>query len=519
MKKSIWFLTITCLTLVSSLSVVFNYTIQFVIEGVKNGNPNQFQLASFSLVLTITLLLLFEYGRQVLNAKYLNQVGAAIHQTSLLRYFSDHHHRDKSNPADKVSALNNDINMVKELHYDTQISLIQGVVSFVFSFSALLSLNALTAIGILSTLIVPIIIPMLFKKVLVANQEKVSQTKARYNQKATDYLSNLTVIRNHSGHQAITADTLATYSDMNQAVFNREKTTALINVLTGLSFYSTVILILVLGGWQVFEGHLSLGGLVAIYSISQELTLPTSLIADALADMTSVQTIREELLQEPYSDTGAELTALPSLTLKDVSYQIDDQTVLLPLTYHFQHGQNYLITGPSGSGKSTLLNILAGAITNYSGQVLANGQDTRQITHQSLQNHLAYLPQQGQLFHDSIWNNLTGFSGDNSRAEELMALIQTFHLSDRFPTLDSLQEVYHEDNQLSGGQIQRLLLIRALFERKPWLLIDEGLSGLDQDTYDQLETYLLSQNHLSLIHVSHRPNPETSNYQVLKLGS
>lgn len=515
MKKITWFFTICCLTAVAGLSVWFNYQIQFVIEAVRQGDQTGFYRASSWIVATIALLLAFEYGRQVLNASYLNQIGAQIHQTSLLRYFSTHDTRTSQSPSEQVSALNNDIEMVKNLHYDTVISLIQGVVSFLFAFTALLSLNLLTALGILLTLLVPIVLPLLFQTVLIANQEGVATSKARYNLKATDYLENLRAIQNHSAHAEVTADTLTSYQEMNTAVYRRERTSALINVLTGLAFYSTMLVILLLGGWQVFQGRLSIGGLVTLLSIAQELTLPTSLISDALTDIQSVKTIRAQLLQPAQPDTGDQLTKLDTISIKQLACQRNEQELLKPLSYHFQQGSHYLITGPSGSGKSTLLNILTGNIQDYSGQVLLEGKDARQVSYQSLQNQMAYLSQNSRLFHDSIWNNLTGFSQNNGRAEDIISLLEIFQLTERFPDLASLQEIYHDDTKLSGGQVQRLLLIRALLENKPWLILDEALSALDEDLYDTIEHYLLQRQDLSLIHISHRPSKYFTSYNQL----
>ena len=70
------------------------------------------------------------------------------------------------------------------------------------------------------------------------------------------------------------------------------------NVLVGFGFYSTMIVILLLGGYQVLIGQLQVGALVAVFSISQELTLPANLIADSISNLQSVKGIHDELMHQ-----------------------------------------------------------------------------------------------------------------------------------------------------------------------------------------------------------------------------
>lgn len=83
-------------------------------------------------------------------------------------------------------------------------------------------------------------------------------------------------------------------------------------------------------------------------------------------------------------------------------------------------------------------------------------------------------------------------------------MIYRFQLQDRFPTIESLEQVYTEDSSFSGGQIQRIILIKVLLENKKWIILDEAISALDRDLYRKIEHELLQLEDRTVIHISHR---------------
>lgn len=508
MKKKGLFLTVLFVMIVSGLSVLLNYQIQFVINAISAQDRVAF-FGQIEVLIGITLLLLgFEYGRQVWNVKYLNYVGSYFHGKSLsaalasvVQLRSD----EQLVPGEKVSEINNDIEMIKDLHYDTQISMVQGIVSFVFSTVALYLINAWVATAVIVTMFIPIGLPLLFNQSLKQKQERISQSKKQYVTFLTDLLERKLAVKNSHHYPLIMNEAIQKYDTMNEATLSKQKQIALVNVLVGLGFYSTMIVILLLGGYQVLTGQLQIGALVAVFSLSQELTLPANLIADSISNLQSVSGIHHRLQQQPTTiETAASNTeSLASLQLTDVSVQFHHQTFQQTTPLQFERGKKYLITGPSGRGKSLLMLIATGNFSDYTGTVRFNHQPIDAIPYRIIQQHIAYLPQQDGLFHDTIWNNLTYYSDDADEGE-LMTWLHRFQLDQRFPTRASLDEIYSEQSSLSGGQIQRLVLIRTLLEHKEWLILDESLSALDEQLYKQIEDQLLTDPTLTLIHVSHR---------------
>ena len=514
MKKSLLFTTVLFVMIVSGLSVGLNYQIQFVVDAISNHDTTSF-FKQISYLIGITLLLLvFEYARQVLNVKYLNQVGSFFHKKSLYSAIASAVQVQSEKqlvPGEKVSEINNDIEMIKDLHYDTQISMIQGIVSFLFSTIALYMIHAGVATAVIVTMFLPIGLPLLFNKSLQQKQEKISRSKKQYVTFLTDLLESKLAVKNSRHYPLVMKKAVEKYETMNEATLSKKKQIALVNILVGFGFYATMIVILLLGGYQVLIGQLQIGALVAVFSISQELTLPANLIADSISNLQSVKGIHDELMHQESAleERANQVETLKTLQLKDVKIHFQHQTFTQNVPLNFEKGKKYLITGQSGKGKSLLMLVATGNFRDYKGTVLFNQRPIENVPYSTIQQQIAYIPQQEGLFHDTIRNNLTYYSGEVD-THTLMEWIHRFRLEDRFPTLESLEELYSEQSSLSGGQIQRLMLIRALLERKDWLILDESLSALDRELYELIENQLLNDSALTLIHISHRSESENS---------
>lgn len=154
-----------------------------------------------------------------------------------------------------------------------------------------------------------------------------------------------------------------------------------------------------------------------------------------------------------------------------------DQKVLKGVSLDISSGQSVSLIGPSGCGKSTLLRIIMGLIDADSGRVLINGQQLTQQNMLDLRRQMGYVIQSGGLFpHLTARENLTlvtGFLGwekkrENHRIDELCEL-----------TNISPSDLDRPPDGLSGGQAQRISLMRALMLDPDIILLDEPLGSID----------------------------------------
>lgn len=103
--------------------------------------------------------------------------------------------------------------------------------------------------------------------------------------------------------------------------------------------------------------------------------------------------------------------------------------------------------------------------------------------------------------------------------KKVFELLHQFGLAERFPSKESmLDEIFDEETSLSGGQQQRLVIIRVLLLEKPIVILDETLSGLDEETFKTVEQVLLAVKEQTLLHISHRSMYKENYDQVVTLS-
>jgi ATP-binding cassette subfamily B protein len=161
------------------------------------------------------------------------------------------------------------------------------------------------------------------------------------------------------------------------------------------------------------------------------------------------------------------------------------------LTLRVKPGEHVALVGPSGSGKSTLSKLLLRFMDVEGGRILVDEQDIRDVTMASLRSCISYVPQDPQLLHRTIAENICyGLGGDGADAPEALdydlvhavgkaAHVEEFvyGLPDRYDTV-----VGERGLKLSGGQRQRVAIAQAMAKHAPILVLDEATSALDSES-------------------------------------
>lgn len=170
-----------------------------------------------------------------------------------------------------------------------------------------------------------------------------------------------------------------------------------------------------------------------------------------------------------------------------------------------KRGDIIAISGPSGVGKSTLLKSVIGQSTRPS-QVKNNGDVVSVLSRLWLDN-FAYVPQESRFFAGSIRENiLMGRDNDEQLISEVTRSAMLFDVGDVSRELNLETLLGADGSVLSGGQLQRLSLARALYGRPSILLLDEFTSGLDENTEKAIiDTVQKFSSDIAIVAVSHRP--------------
>jgi subfamily B ATP-binding cassette protein MsbA len=174
-----------------------------------------------------------------------------------------------------------------------------------------------------------------------------------------------------------------------------------------------------------------------------------------------------------------------ALTFEDVTYTYrpGSAPAVKGLNLQFEPGKFYALVGESGAGKSTMMSLILRFYDPQQGRVLLDGHDLRSIQQTSLRDQIGIVNQDLFLFHDTIENNIR-YGRLNATIEEIRAAAQIARADDFIMSQPQGYETMVGDKgcNLSGGQLQRVTIARAILRDSPILLLDEATSNLDTDT-------------------------------------
>ena len=260
--------------------------------------------------------------------------------------------------------------------------------------------------------------------------------------------------------------------------------------------------------------------LLKIYNIVYSINFlqnSVNLIKDEIVDE---QVFLEEIKKEKKNEQkiNVETIEIKNLTYK---YPKTENRVLENINFKFQKGKINTVIGISGSGKTTLLNILLGLISFKDGKIFVNEKEFNDKKIYENFN-VGYVPQNVFIFDDTIKNNIS-FMDDGDNSQILTKLNKSAKNSEILDFILSLPEKFEhiigeKGSKISGGQIQRIGLARALYDDPELLILDEFTSSVDINTERKLmETLHKIKNNKLIIIISHRDQTIKYSDNILNL--
>jgi PrtD family type I secretion system ABC transporter len=273
-------------------------------------------------------------------------------------------------------------------------------------------------------------------------------------------------------------------------------------------------MILGLGAYLVIERLATVGAMFAASILLGRALQPVEQIVGSWRNLVSARgaflRIRELLKADPQREAGLTLPRPKGrLSVEGLTYvpPLGSKPILRGVTFAIEPGEVLGVIGPSGAGKSTLSRHLVGVLAPSAGAVRLDGADVSNWVKTSLGQHVGYLPQDIELFADTVAANISRFQeGEDSE------VILAARMADVHEMILRLPEGY--DTQvgeggaiLSGGYRQRIGLARAIFANPSLLVLDEPSSNLDAEGDAALADCILQlkKRGTTVVIVSHRP--------------
>jgi ATP-binding cassette subfamily B protein len=286
--------------------------------------------------------------------------------------------------------------------------------------------------------------------------------------------------------------------------------------LTSLAGGLGVVCAIAIGGQQVIAGQMTLGELVAFMGYLGMLMWPTIALAwvmglwqrGKVAFERITQTLAEEPAIREHPQPIYPATVRGAIEARDLTFRYGNGSrppALTSLSLSIPAGATVTLVGPIGGGKSTFLSLLPRLRELPEGQLLLDGVDVTRLPISTLRQSIGYVPQEGFLLSDTVWNNIAFGLKDPEESQIRRALFLA-GLEEEIATLpDGLNTVVGERGiTLSGGQRQRVTIARAVAADPRILILDDGLSSVDAEIeriiLDRLRTHFRGRTVLMSTH-------------------
>lgn len=354
-------------------------------------------------------------------------------------------------------------------------------------FSIIISAYIMIRISLKLFIIAIILLPLtyginyIFKSAIISKQRDYIAKLDAYSDYLIDTISNLTGIKLNNLQKTFKGN----YGKKLQDLKNVSMSNLKINMtVTGLQDLITIILsslILFTSARLIILGNLTLGNIVAFSSYMEKLHSSIKKIGDlnlsfneVIVDLERYKKIMDHDNEKKID--GKKLPKVTSLKFKNVSFKYDDEYILKDFSFEISKPGLYGIVGENGSGKTTIFNLISKLYTDYEGEILINDIEISDIKDEDLRDEVLFIESKPFILRDNLESNITLLEENEMCELNLEKTIKFLGLE----IIDKSNTASIKDS-LSKGEQEKVQLARMLFSKHSLILLDEVLSGIDNE--------------------------------------
>ena len=501
-RRSVIFFALTMSVAAILLSLTQLFIVPYIL-GFVEANVSVAELTTIILLFTGALILLsaaqsyFSSCSQFGRIEVRLIIGAMIQNKALTMSYPDIENQRVRKKMDKASMLVTSNSAATEAIWTTLVNLLKNAVEFVVFLSLLSALNPLMIIAVLATTIASFLVSNYFNGWGYRHRDEEAEYSRRMNylsEKSRDYTlaKDVRIFGMQNWIEDVYSSILRLYRNF---VAHGECVYIWGNIIDViLTFMRNGIVYLFLIG-SVRKGDMSAAQFVLYFNTVNAFTSGIGKIMTDLATLLKqsldICAVREFLDYPETFKMDQGIPIIPNLNipyqieLRDVSFRYPEaeKNTLSHINLTIRQGEKLAIVGMNGAGKTTLIKLMCGFIDPTEGKVLLNDIDIRMYNRRDYYRLFSAVFQDFSVLDVTIAENIAQ-TNENINRSLMEQCINQAGLAEKIKELPNgvethIGKVFEDGIHLSGGELQRLMLARALYKSAPIIVLDEPTSALD----------------------------------------
>ncbi len=431
---------------------------------------------------------------------------------------------ESKDKASYISLFNNDLKFIEDNYLFSVDWIISNIVLLFLCLAYGFTINIEITLIIFAFGIIIMLISKYISSLSSNENEKYMKSLNSYNEILNDsFYGYGTLFRfNKTGHFLRKFDQKTKENEKihEKSLFLNSSRLSVINV-------SSMILqtfLMLLSALFVYWGKIEAFYFPVLLSLMNIIIWPMQEIADSYGNIISTKKIRERILKD-YSyredkllgDQGMDeeiLEEKSDILFSKVDFSYGPKEILSGASFRINKNDHLIISGASGTGKSTIFKLITKELSQNSGDIFIMDKNIMNLSREEIYEKISIVAQKPMIFRDTILANIVLFENEDEIDHD--KLDQAIKKSGLEPLINNLEKGYmtiikDAGSNLSGGEMQRIEIARALYKDSPIILIDEATSALDLKMASEIEE-IFARLDKTLISISHRRDIDYSKY-------